>query len=234
MKTTSIILCMTLTAGLMIGALSLDYQQHASAQMGMGNMMMNPNMMGMMNPGMMGNMMMNPGMMGNMMMNPGMMGNMMMNPNMMGMMGGMMNPNMTKSMMGMLAGHNITGSIKLLPAMMNAVESQIKVRLGDAVTNAEKELGNNSRVIAAHVGNENGYLVYIICGIDKDSNLHRIIVDPGDGKILLSQEFSIMNMMNMMGGMMNPNMMMGGMMNPNMMNMMGGMMNPNMTSHMWR
>ena len=174
-----------------------------------------------------------------------------MNPNMMNMtviMGGMMNPNMTKSMMGMLAGHNITGSIKLLPAMMNAVESQIKVRLGDAVTNAEKELGNNSRVIAAHVGNENGYLVYIICGIDKDSNLRRVIVDPGDGKILLSQKFSIMNMMNMMGGMMNPNMMnmmggmmnpnmmnmMGGMMNPNMMNMMGGMMNPNMTSHMWR
>ena len=139
------------------------------------------------NAGMVSAQMMNPNMM-----NPNMMGGMM-NPNMMNMtvMMGMMNPNMTKSMMGMLAGHNITGSIKLLPAMMNAVESQIKVRLGDAVTNAEKELGNNSRVVAAHVGDENGYLVYIICGIDKDSNLHRIIVDPGDGKILLSQKFSI-------------------------------------------
>ena len=102
------------------------------------------------------------------------------------------------------------------------------------MTNAEKELGNNSRVVAAHVGDENGYLVYIICGIDKDSNLDRIIVDPGNSKILLYQMFSIMNMMNMMCGMMNPNMMnmMGGMMNPNMMN--PNMMNPNMTSHMWR
>jgi hypothetical protein len=174
------------------------------------------------------------------MMNPNMVN--MMNPNAMNMMGNgmMMNHNMTKIMMGMLAGHNITGSIKLLPAMMNAVESQIKVRLGDAVTNTEKVLGNNSRVVAAHVGDENGYLVYIICGIDKDSNLHRIIVDPGDGKILLSQKFSLMNMMGS-GMMMNPNMMnmmgSGMMMNPNMMNMMGSgmMMNPNNTmSHMWR
>ena len=40
MKTTSIMLCMILTAGLVIGALLFGYQQHVSAQMGMG--MMNP------------------------------------------------------------------------------------------------------------------------------------------------------------------------------------------------
>ena len=90
-----------------------------------------------MNP-MMGNMM-NP-MMGNMM-NP-MMGNMM-NPmmNMNPMMGNMMNPMM-------FTGQNITSSVSLLRSMMNGISSQVKISLGDAVTNAQRELGNTSHAIA--------------------------------------------------------------------------------------
>ena len=126
MKTTSIILCMTLTAGLMIGSLSFDYQQQASAQMGMGKK--NPNMMGMMNP----NMMNKTGMMG-----MGM-GNMMMN--------------------GMFESQNITSSVKLLPAMMNGISSQVKISLGEAVMNAQKELGNSSHAVAANIGEECGWL----------------------------------------------------------------------------
>ena len=73
-------------------------------------------------------------MMGNMM-NP-MMGNMM-NP----MMGNMMNPMM-------FADQNITSSVSLLRSMMNGISSQVKVSLGDAVTNAQRELGNTSQAIA--------------------------------------------------------------------------------------
>jgi hypothetical protein len=156
---------------------------------------------------------------------------MMMNPNMMnrtGMTGGMMNPGMIDmgNMMNlMLGGQNINSSIKLLPAKMNGVYSLIKVSLGDAVMTAQKQLGNNSRAVAAHVADENGYLVYAIWGVDPDMNLHKVIIDPGNGKVLLSQKLSMlegMNMMQMMGG---------GMMNPGMMG--GGMMNPGMMSHMW-
>ena len=250
METTYILLCMALAIGLLIGTLILNHQ--ASAQIGMmkpnmmnrtgmigmlGNMAnrtgvmgttMNPNMMNM-NP-MMGNMM-NP-MMGNMM-NP-MMGNMM-NP----MMGNMMNPMMNMNpMMGnmmnpmMFTGQNITSSVSLLRSMMNGISSQVKISLGDAVTNAQRELGNTSHAIAANIGEVRGYLIYSILGIDPDMNLQQILIDPGNGRTLLSQKlpmWQIMgtgNMMNpMMGNMMNP--MMGNMMNP----MMGNMMNPMMGNH---
>ena len=240
MRATSITLCSILATGLMIGALSFYYPQHTSAQMGMinpnmmmnrtgmmgmGNMM-NPGMMGnMMNPGMMGNMM-NPGMMGNMM-NPGMMGNMinpgmmgmsnMMNPGMMGM-SNMMNPGMmgmgSMMMNGMFESQNITSSVKLLPAMMNGISSQVKISLGEAVMNAQKELGNSSHAVAANIGEEHGYLVYTIWGIDPDMNLQKIVIDPGNGKVLFSQKLSTGEMMglmmknsNMMGSPMNHDMM---------------------------
>ena len=183
MKTTSIMLCMILTAGLVIGALLFGYQQ-VSAQMG--NMMMNPNMMGM--------------------------GNMM-----------MFNGSLVNSIM--MSGQNITGSIKINPMIFNSIASQIKISLSDAAASAQKELGNNSRVVAAHLDIVNGYLVYTICAIDPDMNIHRLIVDTGNGNVLSSSKLSWQNMMGMM---MNPNMMgMGNMMNPNMMGM-GNMMNPNM------
>ena len=155
-------------------ALLFDYQQQASAQMGMG-MMMNPNMMnktGMMGMGM-----------GNMMMNPNMMG--MMNPNMMGM-GNMMMFNGSLMNPMMMPGQNITGSIKLKPAIFNSIASQIKISLSDAAASAQNELGNNSRVVAGHLDIVNGYLIYTICAIDPDMNIHRLIVDAGNGNVLSS------------------------------------------------
>ena len=137
----------------------------------MNNMMMNPNMMGMMNP---------------------MIGNMMLNPNM----SNMMNPMM-------FTGQNITSSVSLLRSMMNGISSQIKVSLGDAVMNAQRELGNASHAIAANIGEVRGYLIYSILGIDPDMNLQQIIVDPGNGKTLLSQKLPMWQNMGMMG-MINP------------------------------
>ena len=225
MKTTSIILCMTLTAGLMIGSLSFDYQQQASAQMGMGKK--NPNMMGMMNPNMMNKTgMMGMGM-GNMMMNPNMMG--MMNPGMMGM-GNMMMFNGSWMNPMMMPSQNITGSIKLKPAIFNSIASQIKISLSDAAASAQNELGNNSRVVAGHLDFVGGYLVYTMCAIDPDMNIHRLIVDAGNGNVLSSSKLSWQNMMGMGNMMMNPGMMgMGNMMmNPGMMGMGNMMMNPGM------
>ena len=156
------------------------------------------------------------------MMNP-MMGNMM-NP----MMGNMMNPMM-------FTGQNITSSVSLLRSMMNGISSQVKVSLGDAVMNAQRELGNTSHAIAANIGEVRGYLIYSILGIDPDMNLQQIIIDPGNGRTLLSQKLPMWQIMGT-GNMMNP--MMGNMMNPMMGdesydesndgNMMNPMMNPMM------
>ena len=68
--------------------------------------------------------------MGNMMVNPNMMGNMMVNPNM------MMNPLMNPLM---FTDQNITSSVSLVRSMMNGISSQVKVSLGDAVMNAQRD-----------------------------------------------------------------------------------------------
>ena len=56
-------------------------------------------------------------------------------------------------------------------------------------------------------------MIYSILGIDPDMNLQQIIIDPGNGKTLLSQKLPMWQNMGMMG-MINP--MMGNMMNPSM------------------
>ena len=114
----------------------------------------------------------------------------------------------------MFTDQNITSSVSLVRSMMNGISSQVKVSLGDAVMNAQRELGNASHAIAANIGEVRGYLIYSILGIDPDMNLQQIIIDPGNGKTLLSQKLPMWQNMGMMG-MINP--MMGNMMNPSMM-----------------
>jgi hypothetical protein len=193
---------------------SIFTSEQVSAQM------MNPNMMKMMRNLTTSNDSWTPNMMkmmrnltGNSAWTPNNMGSTMMNPNMMNLMGGMMN-----------FGQNVTGSINLMDSMFNSVASQIKVNLTDAVDTAQKQLGEKSRVVAANLGIDNGFLTYTIRAIDPDMKMHTLIIDPANGKVLSAQ--------NMQGfHMMGPNMMGSMMMNPN---MMGGMMTPWMMSHMWR
>ena len=147
------------------------------------------------------------------MMNPNMMMNRNMMPN-----GSFMNPNTMFNGSWMnptfMQAQNITGSIKLAPTMVNSIASQIKVSLSDAAAIAQKQVGNNSHVVSAHLDVANGFLTYTVCAIDPDMNIHRLIIDAGNGKVLSSSNFSWQNMM-MFGGMMNPNMMGPMMMNPN-------------------
>ena len=131
----------------------------------------------------------------------------MMNPN------SMMKPNMmfNRSLVNPMfnQSENITGSIKLAPTLFKAISPQIKVSLSDAVKSAETQLGNISRVMAANLGHENGYLTYTVYAIDPDMNLHKIIVDAGNGKVLLSTVLPMQKFMlsHMMGPMIGPNMM---------------------------
>lgn len=147
--------------------------------------------------------------------------------------GQMMNPNTMMSPDMMFNGswvnpmfnqtQNITGSTKLAHTLFNAITPVIKVSLSDAIKSAETQLGNNSRIIAANLGHENGYLTYTVCAMDKDMNLHRVIVDAGDGKVLSTSVLPMQKFMlnHMMGPMMGSN-------------MMGSMMNPGFMGHMMR
>ena len=77
-----------------------------------------------------------------------------------------------------------------MSAIAKAIASQIKTSLSDASSAAEKSIGNNSHAVSAHVSDENGYLVYVVAIVDSNGKLHKVIIDPSNGKILVSRELS--------------------------------------------
>jgi uncharacterized membrane protein YkoI len=111
-----------------------------------------------------------------------------------------MGTNGPKSMMTGNRGANITGSVPLLPTMMQALKSRVHTSLNDATTTALKSVGGNSSAVAAFIHPENGFLVYNVIVLDANNNIHRVIVDAGNGKVLSSQSMSMMNMMMGHGG----------------------------------
>ena len=92
--------------------------------------------------------------------------------------------------MNFTRGGNITGSIDFMSAITKAIASQIKTSLSDASSAAEKSIGNSSHAVGAHVSDENGYLVYVVAVVDSSGKVHKLIIDPANGKILLSRELS--------------------------------------------
>ena len=91
------------------------------------------------------------------------------------------------------------------------IESKVNVSLSNATTTAEESLGNSSHAVAAHIDEHNGYLVYNVMVIDPSMNFSKVVVDPGNGDILLTEQISKEEhmMMYAMGGqhMMSPGMM---------------------------
>ena len=123
---------------------------------------------------------------------------------------GMMMP---RDMMKM--GNNITSSVNLMNIIGNAIGSNINVSLSDASTAAETSVGNDSHAVSAELEEKNGFLVYNVMVIDPSMNFSKVVVDPGNGEVLLSEQISKEQhmMMHEMGGRdmtMGPGMMMGG------------------------
>ena len=140
----------------------------------------------------------------------------MMGPGMMG--PGMMAGNQSMMTQMMKPSQNITSSINLMNIIHQAIGSKVNVSLSNASTTAEGSMGNNSHAVAAHIDEQNGYLVYNVMVIGPSMNFSKVIVDPGNGEVLLSQQISKEEHMMMHG--------MGrqGMMGPGMMGMGPGMM----------
>jgi hypothetical protein len=121
--------------------------------------------------------------------------------------------NMTAADTMMKPGLNITSSINLMNIIHQTIGSKVNVSLSDAATTAEGSVGNNSHAVAAHIDDKNGYLVYNVMVIDPSMNLSKVIVDPGNGEVLLSEQISKEEHMMMHGmgkqHMMGPGMMTG-------------------------
>lgn len=88
---------------------------------------------------------------------------------------------------------NLTGSVQVFPRLSQTIQSKANVSLSAAATNAEKAVGPNSHVISAHLGVVNGFLVYTAHVVDAGNNIHRVIVDAGNGKVLSSIQLPFAN-----------------------------------------
>jgi hypothetical protein len=90
----------------------------------------------------------------------------------------------------MKMGNNITSPINLMNVIGNAIGSNINVSLSDASTAAETSVGNDSHAVSAELGEKNGYLVYNVMVIDPSMNFSKVVVDPGNGEVILSEQIS--------------------------------------------
>src|SRR5919204_4107332 len=82
---------------------------------------------------------------------------------------------------------NWTGSIQVSNTLSQIIQSQMHTTLGNAATSAEKLIGANSHATSTNLREERGYLVYTVWVKDSNSNSHKVIVDPGNGKVLFTQ-----------------------------------------------
>jgi hypothetical protein len=110
--------------------------------------------------------------------------------------------NAQKSMMGdyggdgnMTSGHQqkmgmINGSINLEQTIFEAIGSKVNTTLTQAITTAELSVGNNSFALAAFGGDHEGFLAYTILLGTPDMKFNKVIVDPGTGQVLGSDEVS--------------------------------------------
>jgi len=82
---------------------------------------------------------------------------------------------------------NWVGSIQVSNALSQLIQSKVHTTLGNAAAGAEKAVGINSHATSANLGEERGYLVYTVRIVDGNSNSHKVIVDPGNGRVLFDQ-----------------------------------------------
>jgi uncharacterized membrane protein YkoI len=86
---------------------------------------------------------------------------------------------------------NITGSIPIGSTVKGAISSKVKTSLSEAILTAQKTVGSNSSATLAFIRTLNGYLVYDIHVRNNSNNTpYAVIVDAGNGKVLLKQALS--------------------------------------------
>ena len=84
---------------------------------------------------------------------------------------------------------NWTGSVPVDSVrndVIQSVKSKVNVTVSDAESAARESIGEGSEVFAVMLAPINGYLVYMVHGIDSSNEVFKIVVDAGNGEILES------------------------------------------------
>ena len=85
---------------------------------------------------------------------------------------------------------NWTGTIDVESTIVDALKSKVKVDIIEAIKAAQGSVGLNSTVKEAEITHAHNYLVYKVTVIDEDMKKYKVIIDPGNGKVLLKKEIT--------------------------------------------
>jgi hypothetical protein len=83
---------------------------------------------------------------------------------------------------------NWTGTIDVKSTIGKAFKSKVTVNIIDAINVAQTNVGANSFVKKAELTPAHGYLVYKIMVVDENMKKYKVIVDPGNGQVLMKKE----------------------------------------------
>jgi len=82
------------------------------------------------------------------------------------------------------------GTINLEQVIFQAIDSRINMSLTQAMTTAERSVGNDVFAVAAFGSQEGGYFAYRIILATPEMKFYWVKVDPGNGQILETQQVS--------------------------------------------
>ena len=98
--------------------------------------------------------------------------------------------NMTSGLQELQQKAMTNGTINLEQTIFNAIRSKVNISLIQAMTTAERTVGNNSFAVAAFGGEDGGYFAYQIILGKPGMEFYTVLVDPGNGHILATQKVS--------------------------------------------
>ncbi len=83
---------------------------------------------------------------------------------------------------------NWTGTIDVDSIIGEAFKSKVNVNIIDAIKAAPVNVGLNSTVKKVELTHTHGYLVYNTMVVDEDMKNSKVIIDPGNGEVLMKKE----------------------------------------------
>ncbi len=85
---------------------------------------------------------------------------------------------------------NLNGTIKVESTIAQAFKSKVTTDIIGAIKAAQASVGPNSFVKEAELEEAHGFLVYKIVVVDENMKKYKVIVDPGNGQVLLKKEIT--------------------------------------------
>jgi uncharacterized membrane protein YkoI len=95
---------------------------------------------------------------------------------------------------------NLTGSIPTFSTIMQAFKSRINTSMIEATTVALDAVGTNTTAISSNLQPDRGFLVYDVRVVDADNQIHSVIIDAGDGKVLSKILLPVIDLVKMRSG----------------------------------